>query len=129
MGEFQLIDRNASEIVVRHRDQYLHIRGIIASAGFRRLIVADPWKARKDGVPKNNALRSIDQAVNGIFAFTDAPMCLCSFLQFGIAGLALIYAPFTFVSTLVMDMVTLAGTQTIIVALFFLLGRATHVQR
>ncbi len=122
VGEFQLIDRKVWEVVVSHRDQYPYIRGIIASAGFRRLILPYTWKARKRGISKNNALRLIDQAMNGIFSFTDAPMRFCSFLGFGIAALAMLYALFTFLTALLLHGVAPAGTQTIIIALFFFSG-------
>jgi polyisoprenyl-phosphate glycosyltransferase len=122
VGEFQLIDRKVWEVVVSHRDQYPYIRGIIASAGFRRLIIPYTWKARKRGISKNNALRLIDQAMNGIFSFTNAPMRLCSFLGFGVAGLALLYALFIFLLALVTQRAAPAGTQTIIIALFFFSG-------
>ena len=122
VGEFQLIDRKVWEVVVSHRDQYPYIRGIIASAGFRRLIIPYTWKARKRGISKNNALRLIDQAMNGIFSFTAAPMRFCSFLGFGVATLALLYALFIFLLALVTPQAAPAGTQTIIIALFFFSG-------
>jgi glycosyltransferase involved in cell wall biosynthesis len=122
VGEFQLIDRKVWEVVVSHRDQYPYIRGIIASAGFRRLIIPYTWKARERGISKNNALRLIDQAMNGIFSFTNAPMRFCSFLGFGVAGLALLYALFIFLLALVTQHAAPAGTQTIIIALFFFSG-------
>lgn len=122
VGEFQLIDRRVWRVVVSHRDQYPYIRGIIASAGFRRLILPYTWRARKRGISKNNALRLIDQAMNGIFSFTDAPMRVCSFLGFGVASLALLYALVTFVVALLAQGSAPAGTQTIIIALFFFSG-------
>lgn len=122
VGEFQLIDRKVWEVVVSHRDQYPYIRGIIASAGFRRLILPYTWKARKRGISKNNALRLVDQAMNGIFAFTDAPMRFASFAGFGIAALALLYAVVTFVLSLLLPDLAPAGTRTIIIALFFFAG-------
>jgi hypothetical protein len=72
VGEFQLIDRRVWEVVVSHHDQYPYIRGIIASAGFRRLVKHYTWRARKRGISKNNALRLIDQAMNGF-----SPACRC----------------------------------------------------
>jgi len=122
VGEFQLIDRKVWQVVVSHRDQYPFIRGIIASAGFRRLILPYTWKARKRGISKNNALRLIDQAMNGIFSFTDAPMRFASFAGFAIAGLAMLYAVITLLLSLVIQGMAPAGTQTIIVALFFFSG-------
>ncbi len=122
VGEFQLIDRKVWEVVVSHHDQYPYIRGIIASAGFRRLIMPYTWRARKRGISKNNALRLIDQAMNGIFSFTSAPMRFSSFLGFGIAVLAFLYAVFSFVLGMFFDGLAPRGTETIIVALFFFSG-------
>jgi glycosyltransferase involved in cell wall biosynthesis len=122
VGEFQLIDRKVWEVVVSHRDHYPYIRGIIASAGFRRLILPYRWQARKRGISKNNALRLIDQALNGIFSFTDVPMRVSSLLGFVLASLALLYALFTILLSLLHTGQAPAGTKTIIVALFFFSG-------
>jgi glycosyltransferase involved in cell wall biosynthesis len=122
VGEFQLIDRKVWQVVVSHRDQYPFIRGIIASAGFRRLILPYTWRARKRGISKNNALRLIDQAMNGIFSFTDAPMRICSFLGFAIASIAILYALVIGVAGLFINNIAPRGTMTIIVSLFFFSG-------
>ncbi len=122
VGEFQLIDRKVWEVVVSHTDQYPYIRGIIASTGFKRLILPYTWKARKRGISKNNALALIDQALNGIFSFTTVPLRLCSFLGFIIAFFAFLYAVFTIVMTLVDPAAAPAGIQTMITAIFFFAG-------
>jgi polyisoprenyl-phosphate glycosyltransferase len=122
VGEFQLIDRAVWKVVVSHHDQYPYIRGIIASAGFRRLILPYTWRARKRGVSKNNTLRLIDQAMNGIFAFTSAPMRFCSCLGFGIALLAVLYALMTVVLGPFIAGLAPRGTLTVITALFFFSG-------
>src|SRR6266436_9488557 len=92
VGEFQLIDRKVWEVVVRRRDKYPYTRGIIASAGFKRLLLPYTWQARRRGISKNNLLQLIDQGMNGIFSFTSAPLRFCSFLGLGIALLAVLYA-------------------------------------
>jgi glycosyltransferase involved in cell wall biosynthesis len=122
VGEFQLIDRKVWQVVVSHNDHYPYTRGIIASAGFRRLILPYTWRARARGITKNNALRLIDQAMNGIFSFTSAPMRLCSFLGFGIAAVCLLYAVTTVLLGLFFPLIAPRGTLTIIVALFFFSG-------
>lgn len=122
VGEFQLIDRKVWQVVVSHHDQYPYIRGIIASAGFRRLIIPYTWNARKRGLSKNNLLRLIDQAMNGIFSFTSAPMRLSSFLGLVIAILSFTYAILAIVIGIFFPGVAPRGTQTIIVALFFFSG-------
>ncbi len=122
VGEFQLIDRKVWEVVVSHTDQYPYIRGIIASTGFKRLILPYTWRARKRGISKNNALALIDQALNGIFSFTTVPLRLCSFIGFILAGLSLAYALFTIVTTLIDPNMAPAGTQTMITSIFFFAG-------
>ena len=122
VGEFQLIDRKVWEVVVTHHDHYPYIRGIIASAGFRRLILPYTWRARKRGISKNNALRLIDQAMNGMFSFTGVPMRICSFTGFIIAFLAIFYAAIAFAVGFFVSGLAPRGTMTIIVALFFFSG-------
>jgi glycosyltransferase involved in cell wall biosynthesis len=122
VGEFQLIDRKVWEVVVSHHDQYPYIRGIIASAGFRRLILPYTWRTRKRGISKNNLFSLIDQGMNGIFSFTAAPLRFASLSGFGIASLALLYAVLSFLYAIVHFGAAPAGTPTIIVALFFFSG-------
>jgi glycosyltransferase involved in cell wall biosynthesis len=122
VGEFQLIDRKVWEIVVSHNDHYPYIRGIIASCGFKRLIVPYTWRARKRGISKNNLPRLVDQALNGIFSFTNAPMRFCTFMGFGIAAVCLLYALLTLISYVFYPHLAPRGTLTIIFSIFFLSG-------
>lgn len=122
VGEFQLIDRKVWKVVISHRDQYPYIRGIIASTGFKRLILPYTWKARKRGISKNNIARLIDQAMNGIFCFTAAPLRVCSFIGLSIATLAILYAFAVMILTLFGFSSAPAGTATLIVSLFFFSG-------
>ena len=122
VGEFQLIDRKVLKAVLSHNDHYPYIRGIIASCGFRRIIVPYIWRARKSGLSKHNVMALTDQALNAIFAFTRAPMRFCT-----ISGLviALGCILFSIVSALIyfIDPIQAPrGTTTIIVSLFFLSG-------
>lgn len=122
VGEFQLIDRKVWEVVVSHHDQYPYLRGIIASAGFRRLIIPYTWRARKRGISKNNVLSLIDQALNGFFSFTNAPLRFASFLGSFIAALAFIYAIFSILYWVFFPDAAPRGTATIIAAVFFFSG-------
>lgn len=122
VGEFQLIDRKVWQAVVSHNDQYPYIRGIIASVGFKRLIIPYTWRARKRGISKNNAARLIDQALNGIFSFTGVPLRICSFLGVAVAFMAFLYAVVSAIIGLFVEGMAPRGTMTIIVALFFFSG-------
>ncbi len=122
VGEFQLIDRKVWNAVVQHDDHYPYVRGIIASVGFRRVIVPYTWEARKTGLSKNNIPRLIDQAMNGIFSFTNAPMRLCTFAGFVLSALCILYA-LGAVATYVLGWgIAPRGTATLIVSLFFFSG-------
>lgn len=122
VGEFQLIDRKVWEVVTSHRDQYPYIRGIIASTGFKKLILPYTWKTRKRGISKNNFLSLVDQGLNGIFSFTGVPMRIGTFVGVGISLLSLIYAFATFIGVLLSSKPVPAGTHTIIIAIFFFAG-------
>jgi glycosyltransferase involved in cell wall biosynthesis len=122
VGEFQLIDRKVWQAVVEHDDHYPYIRGIIASVGFRRVIVPYHWVARKRGLSKNNLPRLIDQALNGIFSFTNVPLRLCSFAGMGLAALCILYAMLAVVLHFTAPNVAPRGVTTLIVAIFFLFG-------
>ncbi len=122
VGEFQLIDRKVWQAVVQHDDHYPYIRGIIASVGFRRVIVPYTWAARKSGLSKNNLPRLIDQALNGIFSFTSVPMRLCTFTGMAMALFCFLYATVSVGLWLFSSELAPRGTMTMIVALFFLSG-------
>lgn len=122
VGEFQLIDRKVWQAVIERDDHYPYVRGIIASVGFRRVILPYTWRARKAGVSKYNFFRMLNEAMNAIFAFSNAPMRLCTFLGGLLSALCLIYAFAAVVAYLISPHVAPRGTATLIVSLFFLSG-------
>lgn len=122
VGEFQLIDRKVWRAVIEHDDHYPYVRGIIAAVGFRRVIVPYTWQARKTGLSKNNLPRLIDQAMNGIFSFTNAPMRLCTLVGFVLAALCIVYALGSVAAYAIGLGLAPRGTATLIVSLFFLSG-------
>lgn len=122
IGEFQLVDRKVLDAVLAHRDHYPYIRGIIASCGFKRVVVPYTWRARKRGISKHNFLTLVDQALNGIFSFTRAPMRFCTFAGIAISLLCILFALFSILAYFIFGDVAPRGTTTMIVSLFFLSG-------
>lgn len=122
VGEFQLIDRKVLRAVLQHNDHYPYIRGIIASVGFKRIIIPYTWRARKRGVSKHNLFMLIDQALNAIFAFTKAPLRFCTMAGIGIAAFCILFSVLSVLAYLVGIGDAPRGTTTIIVSLFFLSG-------
>ena len=122
VGEFQLLDRKVWQAVMRYDDHYPYIRGIIASVGFKRLVIPYTWVARDKGKSKHSLLRLVDQALNGIFSFTNVPMRMSTLLGFTLSALCLLYAMFATVAYFVFPGAAPRGTTTLLVALFFLSG-------
>ena len=122
VGEFQLVDRKVLDAVLEHDDHYPYIRGIIASVGFKQVIVPYTWVRRKRGLSKHNLPTLIDQALNGIFSFTRAPMRFCTFAGIAIALGCILFSLFSVVAFFLGGIEAPRGTTTIIVALFFLSG-------
>ena len=122
VGEFQLIDRRVLAAVLAHNDHYPYIRGIIASCGFRRIILPYTWRARKRGLTKHNMGALTDQALNAIFAFSRAPMRFCTLSGLIIAIACILFSLFSVIAYLITPDQVPRGTTTIIVSLFFLSG-------
>jgi len=122
IGEFQLIDKKVLDAVLAHNDHFPYIRGIIASCGFRRVVVDYTWKARKRGVSKHNILALIDQGLNGIFSFTRAPMRFCTLAGIVISALCILFALFSVLAYFVAGHLAPRGVTTLIVAFFFISG-------
>jgi glycosyltransferase involved in cell wall biosynthesis len=122
VGEFQLIDRKVWQALMKHNDHYPYIRGLIASVGFRRALVPYTWEARKTGISKNNLPRLIDQALNGIFSFTNVPLRLCTLFGFAVAAFCMLYVFYALAAYLINPVLAPRGVTTLIISLFFLSG-------
>lgn len=122
VGEFQLLDRKVMQALLQHQDHYPYIRGIIASLGFRKIIVPYVWKERRKGKSKHNFLQLFDMGMTGIFAFTRAPMRACTIAGFIIAVASILFSLVSVALYFLSPDTAPRGTATIITALFFLSG-------
>lgn len=122
VGEFQLVDRKVLEAMMTHRDQYPYIRGLVASVGFRRVIVPYTWVERHSGKSKLRLGTLVDQALNGIFSFSSAPMRAATLIGFTLSALCVLYALAMIFAYFLMPGVAPRGITTLIVSVFFLSG-------
>lgn len=120
VGEFQLVDRKVWAAMMQHDDHYPYVRGIIASVGFKRLIIPYEWGVRERGKSKNNLPRLIDQALNGAFSFTNAPLRLSIYVGAAVATLSVLYGLFAILAHFFDPSIAPPGVTTIISAIFFL---------
>jgi glycosyltransferase involved in cell wall biosynthesis len=122
VAEFQLIDKKVLDVVLKREDHYPYIRGMIAECGYRRTLVPYVWKERKRGLSKIGYFELIDQALNGLFSFTNVPLRLCTFLGFSVAVLCFLYAAINVLTHFIRPELAPQGVTSIIVGLFFLVG-------
>lgn len=122
VGEFQLVDRKVLDAMLLHNDHYPYIRGIIASCGFKRLVIPYVWRARKRGISSSNLPIMIDQALNGIFSFTNVPIRICTLIGFAISAFCILFSLFAGLSYFFAPDIAPRGVTTIIVGIFFLSG-------
>lgn len=124
VAEFQILDRQVVDALLRYRDHYPYIRGMIANIGFSAESVGIEyrWAERRSGMSKNRLFNLIDQALNGLISFTNFPMRLAIFVGFSLAAISIAYGLIQLVVNLVMPGSAPPGVATLIVALFFLSG-------
>lgn len=122
VGEFQLVDRKVLDAMIARHDHHPYIRGMVASMGFRRIIVPYTWVRRTHGTSKLRLLTLIDQALNGIFSFSSAPMRAATLIGFSLSALCILYALAMVVAYFVFPNVAPRGITTLLVSVFFLSG-------
>ncbi len=124
VGEFQLIDRQVLDALLRFKDYYPYIRGMLANIGFAHesTSIEYTWRERRAGISKHRLYSLVDQGLNGMISFTNAPMRLAIFTGFGMAVLSILYGFVQLVIKLLDTSAAPPGIATLIVALFFLSG-------
>ena len=123
-AEFQLLDRQVIEALLRFNDHYPYIRGMIANVGFRDRAVMVPykWRERARGMSKNRFFSLVDQGLNGMIAFTNVPMRLAAAMGFLLALGSIAYSVVQLIINLMFANAAPPGIATLIVALFFFSG-------
>ncbi|MEZ8100520.1 glycosyltransferase family 2 protein [Vibrio bivalvicida] len=122
VGEFQLIDRKVANAVLQYDDKYPFLRGMIASVGFKRVIVPYHWKRREKGKSRLSLFNLLDQALNGFFSFSSLPLRLSIIIGMGISLSCFLYGLFVLFLALSGSVDAPKGVTTLIVGLFFLFG-------
>lgn len=120
VGEFQLIDRKVLNAVLKFNDHYPYIRGIIASCGFKRVLVPYVWQKRERGFSKFGLWELFDQAANGILSFTNIPMRLCTLSGLGLSAACLLYSLTSLLVFIASPNAAPRGVTSLVVGIFFL---------
>ncbi|HET9652403.1 MAG TPA: glycosyltransferase family 2 protein [Usitatibacter sp.] len=122
VGDFQLVDRKVLEAMKRIDDAQPFMRMMPFEVGFRSVGVAYTWRARKHGVSRNAFLHMVDQGLNGLISFSNAPVRIALWTGVAISALSFLYALVVFFLVLFGISRAEAGIPTVILALFFFGG-------
>jgi glycosyltransferase involved in cell wall biosynthesis len=74
VGLFQLVDRAVVDAMRASDDHFPYIQGLVAHAGFKRAFVDYTWRRREKNKSKATWTGLIDQGLNGLTAFSRAPL-------------------------------------------------------
>jgi glycosyltransferase involved in cell wall biosynthesis len=120
-GDFRLLDRKVVEVIKLMPERNRFMKGLFAWSGFRQTAVEYDRSARKVGETKFNYWKLWTLAIDGITSASTVPLRVWSYLGAGIALLALLYAIFLVVRTMLFG-VDVAGYPSMMVATLFLGG-------
>lgn len=101
-GDFRLLDKSVVETLKQLPERSRFMKGLIAWVGFRQTAVHFDRPPRLHGKTKWNYWKLWNFALDGITAFSSVPLKVWTYLGLFISGLALCYAAFLVIRTLVL---------------------------
>ena len=120
-GDFRLLDRSCIEALKQMREVERNTKGMYSWIGFRKKGVFYQQQERQAGASKWSNRALLNLALNGIMAYTTAPLRLASFLGLVVSLCAFLYLIYIIIVTnLYGDPV--AGYPTVMVTVLFLGG-------
>ncbi len=122
VGDFQLVDRRVIDSMKRIDDAQPFMRMMPFEVGFKSLGISYTWRARRHGVSRNAFLNMIDQGLNGLISFSNAPVRIALWTGFAIAAISFLYTLGVFLATVLGLTKAEAGIPTVILAVFFFGG-------
>jgi glycosyltransferase involved in cell wall biosynthesis len=120
-GDFRLLSRRAVDAMNQLGERARFNKGLFAWIGFRSIGVPYTPAERRHGKPKWKLQRLFGFAIDGITAFSTIPLRVWSYLGLGISLLALCYAAFFLISTLLFGR-DIPGFPSLIISIMLLAG-------
>lgn len=120
-GDFRLLDRKVVEVIRALPERNRFMKGLFAWAGFRQAYVPYRRAARRTGKTKFNYWRLWRFALDGITSASTVPLRMWSYLGGVVALLAISFAIFLVIRTLVWG-IQVPGYASLMVAILFLGG-------
>lgn len=121
VGDFRLMDRKVVDALKRLPERRRFMKGLFAWAGFRQTTVTFACAERHAGSSKFTGWRLWNFALEGITSFSTIPLRVWTYIGASIAMLALVYAAYLVVRTLIYGP-DIPGYASLITAILFLGG-------
>lgn len=120
-GDFRLLDRQVVEVIRAMPERNRFMKGLFAWSGFRQTAVEYERAERQVGRTKFNYWKLWTLAIDGITSASTVPLRVWSYLGGMVALLALLYAAFVLIRTMLYG-ADVAGYPSLMVATLFLGG-------
>ena len=120
-GDFRLLDRKVVEVIRAMPERNRFMKGLFAWGGFKQAAVYYDRAERKVGRTKFNYIKLWKLAIDGLTSASTAPLRVWSYIGFGIAAIAMLYALFL-IGRVVLYGIDVAGYASMMVAVLFLGG-------
>lgn len=121
-GEFLLADRKVIDVMLLNDNYYPYIRGLIAHTTSNFTSVTYTWVRRKKGRSKNDFLKLLDQAINGLISTSRIPARFALFGGLFISFFGILYGILNMFLFIFTDVSVSRGIPTIIVGTLLLGG-------
>lgn len=121
VGDFRLMDRKVVEALKRLPERRRFMKGLFAWAGFRQTTVTFVCEPRFAGTSKFSGWRLWNFALEGITSFSTVPLRIWTYIGSTISALALVYAVFLLLKTLILGR-DVPGYASLITSVLFLGG-------
>ncbi|MGD9804432.1 MAG: glycosyltransferase family 2 protein [Hyphomicrobiaceae bacterium] len=120
-GDFRLLDRRVIDVFNELHERARFNKGLFAWVGFRSIGVPFEVAARVHGASRWRFRRLLKFAIDGIASFTTAPLKIWSYVGVMISLVALLYAVFFLVKTLIFG-VDIPGFPSLLISVLLLGG-------
>ncbi|TGM99857.1 glycosyltransferase family 2 protein [Leptospira dzoumogneensis] len=116
-GDFRIMSRRVTDVLVSMKEQHRYIRGLIAWIGFKQTGLEYDRDERFDGETKFSVSKMLKFALDGITSFSSAPLKFSSYLGFTSAFFGALYTIYILYLKLFTDNTIQGWTSVMIVVL------------
>lgn len=119
--DYRLLSRRAVDELVKLKEANRFSKGLFQWVGYDSICLEFDHVERVAGETKWSFMKLVDYAIEGITAFSNAPLRFATYAGVGIAGLSFVYLIYIFIETMINGSTT-AGWPSLVCIILFLGG-------